>query len=250
MKIVFLGTNGYFPNEKRHTVCIMIPDLGFLLDVGTGFFRARNFIKTKKLHIFLSHAHQDHSIGLTWLPGVLKGKGIEGKDITIYGSHLDFPLLHKNSFIVPFTDRVRANFCEIQTYETREVEGIRVEARQLLHSVASFCSMGYRFEFPGGKTLVYVTDTVCSSTYEDFIAKADILIHECSFSDKHYEFARKVGHSWTSGVAMMALNAGVKKLILTHLDPLSGEKDPTDQKNTKVKFPDVIVAHDLMEIDL
>ena len=35
MKLVLLGTTGYHPNDRRHTLCIAIPECGILLDAGT-----------------------------------------------------------------------------------------------------------------------------------------------------------------------------------------------------------------------
>ena len=85
MKIVFLGTAGYHPSATRHTVSIIIPEIGFVFDAGTGFFRARDLIETKHLDIFLSHAHLDHSQGATYLLDVLWGKNIPNENVTIRG---------------------------------------------------------------------------------------------------------------------------------------------------------------------
>jgi ribonuclease BN (tRNA processing enzyme) len=67
MKAILLGTGGYHPSETRHTACIMFPEVGVVLDAGTGFFRVREHLATDELSIFLSHAHLDHTVGLTFL---------------------------------------------------------------------------------------------------------------------------------------------------------------------------------------
>ena len=56
---------------------MMIPELGIIFDAGTGMFRARDLIQTKTLDIFMSHAHLDHSVGLTFLYDVLNEKTME-----------------------------------------------------------------------------------------------------------------------------------------------------------------------------
>ena len=41
MKLLLLGTSGYHPSEQRQTACLMLPEVGIVLDAGTGFFRVR-----------------------------------------------------------------------------------------------------------------------------------------------------------------------------------------------------------------
>src|SRR5262245_44969537 len=67
MKLLLLGTSGYHPSESRQTACLMLPEAGIVLDAGTGFFRVRGHLQTPTLDIFLTHAHLDHSIGLSYL---------------------------------------------------------------------------------------------------------------------------------------------------------------------------------------
>ena len=59
VKLHFLGTTGYHPNNQRQTACMMLPEIGVILDAGTGIFRARDLIQTDHLDIFLSHVHLD-----------------------------------------------------------------------------------------------------------------------------------------------------------------------------------------------
>ena len=67
MRVVFLGTGGYHPNERRHTASVLLPDAGVALDAGTGFFRVQNAIQSSTLDVFLTHAHLDHVCGLTFI---------------------------------------------------------------------------------------------------------------------------------------------------------------------------------------
>ena len=72
MKLVFLGTSGYHPTERRQTSCLLLPEFGVALDAGTGAFRLGRYLVTSELDIFLTHAHLDHSAGLTYLFSVLR----------------------------------------------------------------------------------------------------------------------------------------------------------------------------------
>ena len=83
MKLVILGTVGYHPNDHRHTACLMIPELGVVFDAGTAAYRIRDYLTTDTLDIFLSHAHLDHVVGLTFLLDVLNGR--EMKHVAVHG---------------------------------------------------------------------------------------------------------------------------------------------------------------------
>ena len=77
MKVVFLGTVGYYPTETRHTNCVVIKDLSIIIDAGSGFFRLPRFITSDEITILLSHYHMDHICGLTQLLGLFKGKRVK-----------------------------------------------------------------------------------------------------------------------------------------------------------------------------
>lgn len=246
MKIIFLGTAGYHPSNTRQTTCVMIPEFGIVLDAGTGFFRVRDHLKTDYLNVFLSHAHQDHSIGLTYLLDVLYQK-FSHENVSVFGLdvHLEriknklfdeniFPILPRNKFIALNRDP-----------ESFSVNNVKAEYRINIHPGDS---LGYRLTFPDGKVLVYVTDTTSSDADSDFAKGADLLIHECNFSDENKDLAIKTGHSWTSAVNSLAKKAGAKRLVLMHFNPLDSRKDPSDQENAKIKFSDPIIAYDGLEL--
>ena len=71
MKVVFLGTMGYYPTEKRHTNCVVIRDLNMILDAGTGFFGFPRFLVSNEINILLSHFHMDHVSGVNSTSGVV-----------------------------------------------------------------------------------------------------------------------------------------------------------------------------------
>ncbi|OYV78653.1 MAG: hypothetical protein B7Z73_19505, partial [Planctomycetia bacterium 21-64-5] len=81
MQLALLGTAGYHPNESRHTACFMLPEVGVVLDAGTGFFRVGPRLLTDELDIFLTHTHLDHVFGLTFLFDVLYGRDLKRVDV-------------------------------------------------------------------------------------------------------------------------------------------------------------------------
>jgi len=76
-----------------------------------------------------------------------------------------------------------------------------------------------------------------------------LLIHECSFPDDMVKLARETNHSAASEVGEVANQAGVEKVVLTHLFPLWKGREKEMVKSVNSKFSgEVIASHDLLEI--
>lgn len=242
MRLCMLGTAGYHPNETRHTACLMLPTQGFVLDAGTGFFRVRDRLCTPRLHIFLSHVHLDHVAGLTFLLDVLYEKPVES--VTVYGlpEHLDLvrtQLFGSLFFPVEFRYQTRPAQTDF------DAEGVRIRTHPLDHGTPC---IAYRFDWPD-RSLAYVTDTRCSEAYADFVRGVDLLVHECNFPDRLRHLADLTGHSVVSDVLRLARLAQVRRLCLTHFNPLATGDDPAGLREASASFPGVIVAVDGLEID-
>ena len=100
-----------------------------------------------------------------------------------------------------------------------------------------------------GRKIVYATDTRPSEGIVELARDADVLIHDCTFSDDLADRARENGHSTASEAAEVAKKANVGQLFLTHISPrYSSDEELTSQ--AKKIFPNVVVARDLMEIEI
>src|SRR3989339_1249834 len=67
MKIIFLGTNGWYTTPTGDTPCILIDskDHYVIFDAGNGIYKIDQYIKEDKpISLFLSHFHIDHISGL------------------------------------------------------------------------------------------------------------------------------------------------------------------------------------------
>src|SRR5215212_3115958 len=113
MRVRFLGTAGYHPSERRHTSCIILPEAGIILDAGTGFFRVERFLKTTELHLFLTHAHLDHIVGLTYfLLPLLRG---DVKRLAVYGRPQDLAAVRTHLYATElFPVAPMCEFIELQ----------------------------------------------------------------------------------------------------------------------------------------
>jgi ribonuclease Z len=246
MKLLLLGSTGYHPNDRRHTACFMLPELGVVFDAGSGFFRVRDRLQTETLDVFLSHAHLDHVFGLTFLFDVLFQKEMqhvrvhaEPEKIAAIEEHLLVPAL----FPVPLP-------CEYVPLQpvTRLADGSRMTHFPLEHPGGS---VGFRIDWPD-RSFAYVTDTTArlDAPYVEQIRGVDTLIHECYFPDGLEAVAEKTGHSCATPVAQVAQAAGVKRLILVHVNPLSLEDDPIGLGRVRDIFPNAEIGVDGMEVDV
>lgn len=249
MRVVLLGTGGYHPSEERHTACVMVPEAGIVLDCGTGAFRIQRHLATRELDVFLSHAHLDHVVGLTYLLAPLALKQIDAVRIHATTAVIDALKQHL------FASQV---FPVMPGFDFRPLSGPALSVGsttirwQTLPSHPG-TSMAYRLETTtAGKprSLAYVTDTSVDGSYTEFLRGADVLIHECYFPDSLDEWAIKTGHSTTSKVLNVAKDAKVGRLVLVHLDPRSTGDDSLGLDSVKATFPRVEIARDGMEIDV
>lgn len=245
MKLLMLGSTGYHPNETRHTLCLMIPELGIVLDAGSGMFRVREHLLAGSLDIFLSHAHLDHVFGLTFLFDLLVDRDIERVRVHALPNILDAVKTHLLApaiFPVPLP-------CEYVPLVDRFdlPRGGVLSHFPLVHPGGS---TGYRLDWPD-RSLAYVTDTTASldAPYLEHIQGVDVLIHECYFPDSLRRLALKTGHSHTSPVCQIAREAKVGRLILVHMNPLVSEFDSIGLELARSIFPATEIGYDGMEID-
>ncbi|MDZ4848138.1 MAG: ribonuclease Z [Pirellulaceae bacterium] len=253
MHLHFLGTAGYHPNESRHTSCVFIPEVGLMLDAGSGLFRALPLIQHDSLDILLSHAHLDHVLGLTFVLDLLAVTRL--KKIRVYGERQKLETVQQHLFAeLLFPVRAPIEWIVIEDQPTEmEICGAKVHWFPLEHPGGS---VGYRIEWPN-LSLAYVTDTTSrpNSAYWPLVKGVDWLVHECNFRDEEQRFAELTGHSWGSAVIQGAAAARISRLILTHLNPLATGHDPLGLSTITASHvngsPDtLIVAEDQMIIPL
>ena len=278
MRLQFLGTGGFHPNERRHTACLLLPELGVAFDAGSSAFRLASRLQSTELDLFLTHAHLDHILGLTFLlVPMLKG------EITRCRIHAEphvhdcvqrhlfdvsiFPVLPQFEF-VPLAERTvvgggRAVVTHCPLRHPGGSCGFVVEFNEPSPNAMSGKTLAAGPSVPPAasalpltreassvrKRLAYITDTVADGSYVEFIRGADVLIHECNFPDEMSQWCEQTGHSHTSAVARLAKEAGVGRLYLTHIDPQRPDDDPIGLATARAIFPETTLAEDLMEIE-
>ncbi len=255
MHIKFWGTRGSIPTPGPSTIryggntsCIELrTDDGtlFILDCGTGLRRlGQKLIQEPQPlvgNILLSHTHWDHTQGFAFFDPVFK----KGNQFTIFAvSGVDRSLSEvlagqMDYLYFPLTlDELESTiiFREIGE-ETFSVGDVQVRTQFLNHTVLT---LGFRIK-SGGKTVVYVADHEPFSTnlykasvetpsladiihagdrrHVEFLADADLVIHDAQYTNAEYASKRNWGHSTVEYVLEVAMAANVKQVVLSHHDP-------------------------------
>ncbi|MDB4907820.1 MAG: Ribonuclease [Gemmatimonadetes bacterium] len=101
-----------------------------------------------------------------------------------------------------------------------------------------------------GRTLVLTGDTrPCARTIEASRG-ADLLVHEATFGDEEAERAIETGHSTAREAAVVAREAGVRRLLLTHFSARYSRDAGELEKEARQAFPEVLCGRDGMLIEL
>jgi ribonuclease BN (tRNA processing enzyme) len=279
-RLVLLGTkggpairSGYTPSPSANL--IVYNGVPYVIDTGYGVsFKLveAKFPLPSLRHIFITHHHSDHNaeFGLllnnAWAIGLrtpVDAYGPVGMQRLANG----FWDAYKFDIETRMADdgrpdlRKLVNIHEYGEGPVMATGDVKVTALRNVHPPISE-SFALKFEFPG-KTIVFSGDTAYFPPLAAFARGADILVHEVMYAPALENLLRRVpnaptlmahlkaSHTLTDEVGRLATEAGVKKLVLSHLVPAD---DPrvTEQTWIDAVRPtwkgELVVGRDLMEI--
>jgi ribonuclease Z len=101
-----------------------------------------------------------------------------------------------------------------------------------------------------GRTVVYSGDTRPHRGVIEAARGADLLVHEATFSDEERARAIDTGHSTARDAAWVAREAGVRRLVLTHISARYSREAPELLAEAQSVFPGAVVARDGMIVDV
>jgi phosphoribosyl 1,2-cyclic phosphodiesterase/ActR/RegA family two-component response regulator len=294
MKVRFWGTRGSIATPGSgtnhyggNTSCIeVLTDSGvrFILDCGTGArplgaALAEEAARPIFANILLSHTHWDHIQGFPFFAPIF----IPGSRIAAYapkgsGASLSKVLAGQMEFTY-FPVELNQLPAEITYHDLAEgahqIADVRVIAQYLNHPAAT---LGYRIEADGA-AVMYLCDHEPFSEnlwrsdgvpgridsilhagdrrHAQFMAGADFVIHDAQYTPEEYSAKRNWGHSTFRYVIELAGAAGVRKLALTHHDPMHDdaflqemERRASAEASLRAPGMDVHVAREGWEVDV
>jgi len=101
-----------------------------------------------------------------------------------------------------------------------------------------------------GRTVVVTGDTRPSAEFVSAARGADLLVHEATFSAEEADKAGQTGHSTAAEAAAVARDAGVRRLVLTHISARYTREAPELLAEAQAIFPATIVARDGLVLDV
>ncbi|MCA1977643.1 MAG: 3',5'-cyclic-nucleotide phosphodiesterase [Thiobacillus sp.] len=224
MKFTVLGCSGGI-GSGRHTTCFRVDD-DVLIDVGSGVTTLEFDQLVKIDHVFLTHAHLDHVLGL---PLLLDSVGdLRGRPVTVHALPAVLKVLSEHLFNwqlwpdfreIPSPDAPWLRFEPIEPGAAC-VLGDRTFRPLPVEHVVPAC--GYQVSVPAG-SLVFSGDTTHSDAFVAALNAIPDLRHlviETSFENALEDIARASMHHWPDSLAreLRALKAA-PEIWITHLKP-------------------------------
>jgi phosphoribosyl 1,2-cyclic phosphodiesterase len=219
-----------------HSSCVEIETGGadfFVCDMGSGLrpfglsaMARRAGSAGQTFHIFQSHLHWDHIMGLPFFVPAF----IPGNRVVIYGAHAELESAlrrqqERPSFPVDFSIfGAKLEFVQLEPGRDHDVAGVRVSTLRQRHAGDSY---GYRFESQG-KVVVYTTDSEHPLTdpghlerFVQFFRSADLVVFDAMYSlADAITIKADWGHSSNVVGVELCQRAAARHLCLYHHEPV------------------------------
>jgi predicted outer membrane repeat protein len=285
--VITVGTGSPRYDPKRSGPCALVQYRGshFLVDMGNGT-QANLYalgVTTRQLDaLILTHHHLDHNE--EFVPLVIHTR-IGGRQSQIIGppgtkKFVDFILDFYHEDMKYRMERMGRTIADLSPPAVRELQGgesfqlgdVKVTTTRVNHSIHT---VAYRFDV-GGQSIVVTGDLSYTEGLVKLARGADVMVIDCGGAPVwkgqstgggdgagrmgpggagggHGGGAARAGdaahaHGSRQDVCNMAEQAGVKRLVLTHIAPGDVDEAATKHAVGELYHGEVIVGHDLLEI--
>ena len=252
MIIKVWGSRGSIPVSGREylkfggdTTCVEIrtkSDDIIVVDAGTGIRRLGIYLadqNTRDINLIFTHAHWDHLMGFPFFKPLFFSR---------FNIHMH-RCPYQGNFVEDILSKVMAPPHFPVRYKDVKAQMIYPDACPLDFDIGSVTVVpialshpnggsGYKF-IEEGKSFVFLTDNelgyvhpggLAFEDYLEFSSHADLLIHDAEYTPEEYKKFVDWGHSVYTDALELAIEAGVKKLGLFHLN----------QERTDAQMDDIV----------
>lgn len=264
--MIVLGTGNALVTRCYNT-CFAIEkeDEYFLVDTGGGNGILSQLEKAqipveKIHHIFISHEHTDHLLGLVWLIRVAATKMKKGEyegDLHIY-CHEDLPetiltiarltvqkkffkMIGERIFLHPLVDGQQ---CEIMGYKPVFFDIGSTKAKQF----------GFVMQLFNGKKFTFIGDENYKESEAVYVRNADWFLHEafCLYEQRDIFKPYEKHHATVKEACEIAQEFGVRHLILYHTEDknIDRRKELYTAEGRQYYDGDLLIPDDLERIEL
>ena len=254
MHFAFLGTSGAVPSLRRDNTSLVFADGddAILLDVGGSPVQKLLLAAVDPLglaHVVVTHLHVDHAYGL---PSLLRNLQLLGRQapLTVWCHPEHAQALHDLLGIFRMWGRPEMYPLTLTPVPAGEEAAVAATTGLSLavspNAHGSMANLAVRVApRDGRRAVVYSSDTEPCDAVVRLATGADTLIHDATYLDR--SAPRHGAHSTAAEAGDIAARAGVRRLILAHIDHAHHEETDTLLAAARARFGGVIeVAEELV----
>ena len=199
MQVRILGCSGGIGAGLKTTSILLDDDV--LIDAGTGVGDLSLEELRRLRHVFLTHSHLDHVVGLPLFIDAAFEAYLENP-LQVHGSvdtikalqaHLFNDVMWPDFSVLPSAAEAVMRFAPLSAGDVLDLGSRRMTAVEVKHSVPT---LGFCVE-AAGKVLAFSADTTNNQTLWPVLNQydnIDVLVIEVSFPNRQAELAQKSGH--------------------------------------------------------
>ncbi len=258
MHFAFLGTAGALPSIRRDTTSLVFvgAEASVLVDCGGSPIQKLRLAAVDPAglaHVVITHIHADHAYGL---PALVQG-------LRLLGRRAPLPVSCREEHVEPLRSVLGA-FGLIDRADMFPVvlSGVPARPGATVATAAGFAisaspnahgrmpNLALRLDVAGGdRAVVYSSDTEPCDAVVELARGADTLVHEATHGTGGE--AGGGAHASAADAGDVAARAGVRRLILTHLDQARPDEPGALVAAAAVRFAgEIEVAEELVPYPL